>query len=597
MERRTLIAFLLIGIVTFAWMWHAQYRQRQTEAARPRPVESAAAPAPAPTAATPAAPVSAQTPAAPVLKAAESVPDLGEILVGGDTLKIRSIWSNRGACMREASLNDYNKVVTSHEHLTLLAAESPNRGTFTLADPTGAAPLDKQNYRVVAESPDRVAFEATFTNGLRVTKEFQVKPGKYEIGVKITLANVGTTPLPTQYTIVAADRIVPEALTTPELYGLIGTQYENGRVSLTEKTPGGSEPFVRQNGAKEPIIWAGAGNRYFAAVLRPIVPAGQTTMGMVDCATVEHLVQSESVPTRWGGVEKADNVAVTLTSAKRTIEPGKSLVDEYECYLGPRKKEILEEKPVLEVLVNYGFFGFISSFLLWILKGLYHVIPNYGVGIVLLTVLIKVAMFPITRKGQIGMHKMQRLQPQVRELQEKYKDDKQRQGREMMELYRKNDANPMMGCWPILVQIPIFWGLFQMLRYSIDLRHEGFLSWINDLSQPDTITHWGAFPINVLPVLMTISWFFQQWTMPKPADPQQAQMQKMMLFMPVVFGFMFYDMAAGLTLYWLTSTFLGICEQKIIRVQIQHMEAAGHFTVSEEEPAAKSTRERPPKRK
>lgn len=96
---------------------------------------------------------------------------------------------------------------------------------------------------------------------------------------------------------------------------------------------------------------------------------------------------------------------------------------------------------------------------------------------------------------------------------------------------------------------------------------------------------------------MTISWFFQQWTMPKPADPQQAQMQKMMLFMPVIFGFMFYDMAAGLTLYWLTSTFLGICEQKIIRVQIQHMEASGHFTVTEDESAAKSSRERPPKRK
>ncbi len=595
MERRTLIAFLLIGLVTFAWMWHAQHRQRQA-AERARPIESAApAPAAAPASAPAAAP--AVPPAPPVLKPVAPVPELGDLRLAGDGFKVETLWTNRGAYLRQASLVEYARRVNSPDHLLLLAASSPERGVFALLDPSGALPLDRQNYRLVSESPDRLIFEATFVNGLRVKKEFNLLPGKYEVAARITLENIGPNPVSGQYSIVAADRVVPEDLTAPELHGLIGSRYENGRLSLTEKTPGANEPFVRRNGPKEPILWAGAGSRYFAAVLRPIPPPGQTTMGLIESVTIGPLPQSESVPTRWGGVERADNIYVLMTTAARAVEPGKSLVDEYRYYLGPRKKEVLAETPDLEILVNYGFFGFISTFLLWILKGLYHIIPNYGVGIVLLTVLVKVAMFPITRKGQIGMHKMQRLQPQVRELQEKYKDDKQRQGREMMELYRRNDANPMMGCWPILVQIPIFWGLFQMLRYSIDLRHEGFLLWINDLAQPDTITHLGAFPINILPVLMTISWFFQQWTMPKPADPQQAQMQKMMLFMPVVFGFMFYDMAAGLTLYWLTSTFLGIVEQKFIRMQIQRMEAAGKFTVAEAEPPARAARERPPKRR
>ena len=155
----------------------------------------------------------------------------------------------------------------------------------------------------------------------------------------------------------------------------------------------------------------------------------------------------------------------------------------------------------------------------------------------------------------------------------------------MMDLYRKHNANPMSGCWPMLFQLPILWGLFQMLQYSIDLRQQPFVLWVSDLSKPDTIAHWGGFPINILPVLMTVCSLVQQLTMPKPADPQQAQTQKMMMFMPVMFLFMFYGMASGLVLYWLTSTFLGIVEQKLIKLQIQRMEAHGAFaaeTVAED---------------
>ena len=138
----------------------------------------------------------------------------------------------------------------------------------------------------------------------------------------------------------------------------------------------------------------------------------------------------------------------------------------------------------------------------------------------------------------------------------------------------------------MLFQLPILWGLFQMLQYSIDLRQQPLFSfWVSDLSRPDTITHWGGFPINILPVLMTICSLVQQLTMPKPADPQQAQTQKMMMFMPVLFLFFFYGMASGLVLYWLTSTFLGIVEQRLIKLQIRGMEARGAFaaeTVAEE---------------
>jgi YidC/Oxa1 family membrane protein insertase len=233
--------------------------------------------------------------------------------------------------------------------------------------------------------------------------------------------------------------------------------------------------------------------------------------------------------------------------------------------------------------LDYGWFGFFSRILLAVLHGLYHVIPNYGVGIILMTFLVRLCVFPMTRKGQIAMYRMQKLQPLIKEMQEKYKDDRQRQGREMMELYRKHNANPMSGCWPMLLQLPILYGLFRMLQYSIDLRQQSFVFWISDLSKPDTIAYISGFPLNILPILMTASSLVQQFTMPKPADPQQAQTQKMMMFMPVLMCVMFYTFPSGLTLYWLTSTTLGIVEQRIVKLQIKRMEAGGAFAPEEEE--------------
>jgi len=245
--------------------------------------------------------------------------------------------------------------------------------------------------------------------------------------------------------------------------------------------------------------------------------------------------------------------------------------------MGPKKKEVLETYPDMAGILDYGIFGAISRILLTMLHWFHRLIPNYGVGIILLTVLVKVVLHRFTRKGQISMHKMQKLQPLIRELQEKYKNDKQRLSKEQMELFRKHGANPMSGCMPIFFQLPVFFGLFRMLQNSVDLRHEGFMLWINDLSRPDTITQIGSFPLNILPILMVISWVVQQSTMPKPSDPQQAQTQKMMKFMPIIFGFMLYGMASGLTLYWLTSTFLGILEQKLIKLEIARMDERGEF--------------------
>lgn len=596
MERRTIIAFVLIGILTFLWMLRMQSGQHQRQAEAPPPTAAPLAPRPAvPPAATPG---EGAPQAGPVAGSPE--PALrGEIVLSGEDLTQRSVWTNEGAGLVRARLTQYPEKKGSAPGVLLLEASADGRCTLGLEDAAGNLPLETKRYEVVSETARELTFVGTFADGLRITKKITAHPGKHHLTVQVLMENTSAEPINAQYRIWAASRVVPDSETSPDIEALVGTRRPDGGVRVLTHTPRSvrKKPIEASNNAEKPILWAGAANRYFASVLMPEPPAGQSTLNFINSSRVEYLPQSDVMKNQWGKVSVADNVIVSLLSQRRPLDPGARVIDEYTCFLGPRKKAVLAEYPALTKLIDYGMFGFISKLLLGILNAFHRVIPNYGVGIILLTILVKVCLFPVTRKGQVNMHKMQRLAPLIKEVQERYKDDRQRQGREMMDMYRRHGANPMSGCWPMFLQLPIFWGLFTMLRKSIDLRHAGFVSWISDLSQPDTLTVISGFPVHILPVLMIISWVGQQLTMPKPADPQQAQTQKMMIFMPIIFGVMFYGMAAGLTLYWLTSTFLGIIEQKIIKWQIRHLEARGAFTVIEVLDAPGKSASRPPKRK
>jgi YidC/Oxa1 family membrane protein insertase len=577
-DRRTIIAFTLIGLLTVIFFWT---QQRRLQTASP-PAETAAT-APAEPVSGAAASTSSQ-PVAPAI-AAEPQPALSDdILLPAAGLKYQMRWSNQGACLCEARLTDYRQRRNEPEGVLLLDAPANGAATFALQDPKGLLPLDSRNYDLLEKSDSRLKFETTFPNGLSVTKEYIPEPGKYELGVKITLKNSRDQPLEAQYAIVAAGRLVAEAGLSTEVYGAIGRRTSPESVGIDREMPASvrKQPFLEVNNPREPLIWAGAGNRYFAAILRP-KPKTDSTFGFIASTSVELLPQCDVIQGAAGHISLADNVVVKLMTEKRSLKAGEEVADEYTYFLGPMDQNVLAQYPDIAGLLNYGWFGFISKILLAVLHGLHRVIPNYGVGIILMTIMVRLCLFPMTRKGQVAMYRMQKLQPLIKEMQEKYKDDRQRQGREMMELYRKHNANPMSGCWPMLFQLPILWGLFRMLQNSIDLRQQPFVFWITDLSKPDTIAALGGIPVNILPILMTIASLVQQFTMPKPADPQQAQTQKMMMFMPVLMCVMFYGMASGLTLYWLTSTTLGIAEQRMIKLQIKHMEARGAFAPEEEE--------------
>lgn len=248
-----------------------------------------------------------------------------------------------------------------------------------------------------------------------------------------------------------------------------------------------------------------------------------------------------------------------FTSPTLVLDPGKSGEIGARFYAGPKDQYRLKEiSPYLDLSVDYGWLWWIAQPLFWLLTKIHSVVGNWGVAIILLTVLIKGAFFQLSAASYKSMANMRRVQPKMMEIREQYADDKQKQSQAMMELYKKEKINPMGGCLPILVQMPVFIGLYWMLMESVELRQAPFFLWIKDLSVMD--------PYFVLPLLMGASMYFMQKLNPPPPDPMQA---KIMQWMPVMFTFFFLWFPAGLVLYWLVNNLLSIAQQWVITRRIE----------------------------
>ena len=228
-------------------------------------------------------------------------------------------------------------------------------------------------------------------------------------------------------------------------------------------------------------------------------------------------------------------------------------------WFGPKVRTLLEEAPGnLSNAVHFGIFSFIARPLLAMLNFFHTYVGNWGIAIIILTCCIRFFFWPLSQKSYKSMEQMKKLQPMMKKLREKYGNDKQALNREVMQLYRTYKVNPAGGCLPILVQIPVFIGLYQALLNSIELRHAAFIRylpftdivWLADLSAAD--------PFYITPILMGATMFLQQWITPAAGDPTQ---QKIMMFMPLVFFFMFLNFPAGLVLYWLCNNILSVGQQ------------------------------------
>jgi YidC/Oxa1 family membrane protein insertase len=239
------------------------------------------------------------------------------------------------------------------------------------------------------------------------------------------------------------------------------------------------------------------------------------------------------------------------------LAPGQALERRYEVFAGPKEYRLLDHLAAqlgnkVDLVMNFGFFGFFAKALLLSMNGLHSLFSlSYGLCIVVITVIIKAVFWPLTQISTRSMKRMAALQPQMKALQEKYKDDPMKMQKKLQEFYREHKVNPAAGCLPIMIQLPIFFGFYTMLQSAIELRGAGFL-WAYDLSQPDTIAmlpFFGGIPVNPLPLIMGATQLWQmRLTPPSPGvDPVQ---QKIMQYMPLMFLFILYNFSSGLTLYW-----------------------------------------------
>ncbi|SRR5579883_75143 len=247
-----------------------------------------------------------------------------------------------------------------------------------------------------------------------------------------------------------------------------------------------------------------------------------------------------------------------------TVAPGSSAVAQARLYVGPKSQSTLSTiAPGLELTIDYGIFTVIAQPLFWILSKFHALVGNWGLAIVLLVLLIKAAFFKLTEQQYKAGAKMRKLQPRIAALKERYGEDKQKQQQAMMELYQKEKVNPLAGCLPTLIQIPVFFALYYVLMYSVELRHAPFYGWIHDLSAPD--------PYFILPALYTLTMIATQFLTPvQGMDPTQA---KIMKAMPIVFAVMFAFFPAGLTLYYVINGLTGVIQQWVITRRIERADA------------------------
>lgn len=381
----------------------------------------------------------------------------------------------------------------------------------------------------VVEKGDRgVVYSWSSGGGLRIEKRYRLSPDDYSIDVEVSIENRSSGNINGDLGIHLYERDTGE---DSDGYSFRGQSVRvNDEVERTSFDDIGRERDVIEG----EISWVALENKYFITAVIP------ETGGF----------EKRIVAKRIG----VNLISSTLEQLNISIPPGRREVIKCSVYSGPKDIHLLKDMGSgLEKAINLGRFHIIAEPLLRFLKFTYLFMGNYGYAIILITLIIKVVFFPLANKSYKSMKEMQKLQPKMAELREKYKDDKERMSKEVMELYRKNRVNPLGGCLPMIVQIPVFIALYNVLMNAIELRHAPFHFWVTDLSAKD--------PYYVTPLLMGVTMFLQQKMSPSAPDPTQ---QKVMMMMPVIFTFMFMNLPSGLVLYWLVNNILSIAQQYYI---------------------------------
>ncbi len=421
--------------------------------------------------------------------------------------------------------------------------EPSSAGIFGLRLLHEETDLTKAVFKLTRHGQQNEIFEFVYERpeAYRLTKRYVLDPAKPDIGLDVVFENLSPREkhFPAEFTFGINYHFVDQA-----------SAHNFQVVTLAEKVESQNLQTILKKGfflSKE-TAWTGILKHYFALLVKP------------DWKTLS--VESE-----------ADDKSfwATLRMEPLSLAAGGKITRHFLIYAGPQRYEILKSFDVeFENILSRGFFGLFKIWLLLALKFCDRFVHNFGWAIILLTLGIKLLFTPLTHMSFESMKKMQALAPKLKSLQERYKSDPAKLNREMMELYRRNRVNPMMGCLPMLLQIPIFISFYQVLSETIELKGAPFLFWIHDLSEPDRLFRfpqalpflgWDAF--NLLPLFMIASMVWQQKLTPQAGTtPEQT---KIMNFMPLIFGFMFYNMPSGLVLYWFVNNMLSIIHQVFVK--------------------------------
>ena len=508
--------------------------------------------------------------------------------VGGAIKEIRFLKTKKGG------QDDF--IFNEGSHVTALQ--------LSRREPDGTTRLLNYQFQIVRSDERSVIFEYDTGKGVKFVRSYTLNPsdGKspYAIEHVTTIVNAsGDQP------------IKIGSSTETELLMTLGTALpvdsdKRGEFQSFAFYNGDEDSFIKStyfNGSKgmfgmgakapqsdyslrnQPIEWAAVKNQFFVSVFTPETTANSVYARAID---VSSIVENRNSTTGIVGM---------IAFNPGVIQPASELKIKGSYYVGPKEyKRLVRLGKHQDLLMQFGFFGAISKILLSLMYWIQGIVGNWGMSIILMTVIVKLVFWPLTSYSAQSSKKMQLLQEPMKEIREKFADKPERMQRETMELFKKYGVNPLAGCLPMLVQIPIFIGLYWMLRTSSELRYESFL-WIKDLSLPDTVATIKGFPLNIMPLINGVAMIFQMSLTPMSPTADPAQ-QKMMRYMPLMFLFIMYSFSSGLVLYWTVQSTLSIIQTLLVYRKTSNAElkpvavAAGSAAAGNKKPRGKPVKKR-----
>lgn len=532
MEKRTMIAVVLSVVLLVVWqVWFtpkqaeqpaAQQQQAQSQQQEGQPSKTA-----------PAATQAAKAPdakqaAAPVIEKKSTK----QVIV--ETPKMIVTLGDLGGGITSVRLKEYKEKVDANERKELIENIAPYKYLPMVAQTAGNKEVtdatiftaDRDSV-VVTNKPETLVFTGRLTNGDKIKKVYTFYPDTYTLDCAIQGEGLEKTSTYADFAVITLKEKSTYTFSGPFVY-------DGKKFQQVEKV---DKPTV----VGKAYNWTGFDEGYFSFIFMP-----------------KGTVKPELTITK-----------VNDTPYARFNLAGGNLTS--TLYFVPNKLSLLKQLNIhAEKIVDFGWFDILAKPMLWGMNWVNQFTRNYGIDIILLTILIKIIFYPLSVKSYKSMKEMQKMQPVIAKLKEKYKDDKQKLNQEMMSIYKNKGINPLGGCLPMVVQIPVFFALYKVLMAAIEFRHAPFLWWMNDLAAPENLYNLTVagytLPFRVLPLIMGITMVIQQKMTPTAtADPMQ---EKMMMFMPIFFTFLFWGFPAGLVLYWLVNNVISIGQQYYINKKV-----------------------------